>query len=320
MIDKLTAMRMFVRAGRMGNFSSAGRELGLSQPSASRLIAALENEIGVTLFSRTTRAVSLTEAGLMYMLRVEAILSSLDEADHEARGTDELRGVLRVGAPSSFALRKVIPCLPEFLEANPSLRLELLMHDGHQDLVRDGIDVAFCFGQLQDSSAIARKVWDAPRILAASPTYLAQHGVPTSPSDLAHHAVISDSSGFSPTLSFEKDGRVASVQVDSPLRLSINEAAIASAVAGLGIVASCLGIASEEIECGTLVRILPDWDLGLMALHSLFASRRFIKPAARALVNFLTKRSNPSTSASQFAYRCQHAGTGPTANRRALPD
>src|ERR1700742_2341995 len=123
MNDRLTALRLFSRAGRIGNFSSAGRELGLSQPSASRLIAALEEEIGATLFNRTTRAVTLTEAGTAYLRRVEAILAALDEADHEARGTGELRGVLRVGTSSSFVLREIIPRLPAFMKQHPALKI-----------------------------------------------------------------------------------------------------------------------------------------------------------------------------------------------------
>src|SRR3984885_10568116 len=126
MNDRLTALKLFARAGRVGNFSTAGRELGLSQPTASRIIAALEHELGATLFNRTTRAVSLTEAGAMYLMRVETILASLEEADHEARGTGELRGVLRVGTSSSFVLREIIPRLPLFLKQHPTLRIELL--------------------------------------------------------------------------------------------------------------------------------------------------------------------------------------------------
>src|ERR1700754_5104070 len=123
MNDRLTALKLFARAARVGSFSGAGRELGLSQPSASRLIAALEAEVGAALFSRTTRAVTLTDAGATYLTRVEGILAALDEADHEARGTGELRGVLRVGTSSSFVLREIIPRLPKFLSTHPALRV-----------------------------------------------------------------------------------------------------------------------------------------------------------------------------------------------------
>jgi DNA-binding transcriptional LysR family regulator len=287
MNDRLTALKLFARAARVGSFSSAGRELGLSQPSASRLIAALEADVGATLFRRTTRAVTLTDAGATYLTRVEAILTSLEEADHEARGTGELRGVLRVGTSSSFLLREITPRLPKFLSAHPALRVELLSNDRYQDLVTEGIDVAFRFGSLPDSSATARKVIDVPRILVASPLYLEKHGTPMKPSDLAHHAVIIGPAHESPTFSFRKEGRVASVRVQSQLVVTIIEGAIAGARAGLGIVAVSLQSAKAELESGELVRILADWDFGSMEVNALFAAGRIIKPAARAFTDFL---------------------------------
>src|SRR3954468_3703996 len=289
MNDRLSALRLFSRAARVGNFSSAGRELGLSQPSASRLIAALEEEVGATLFSRTTRAVTLTDAGATYLMRVEEILAALDEADHEARGTGELRGSLRVGTSSSFVLREIIPRLPAFMEQHPALKIELVANDRYQDLVTEGIDVAFRFGALPDSSATARKIIHLPRILMASPNYLRERGMPTTPSDLAHHSVIIGPAHASPTFSFRKDGRVVSVRVDSQLAITINEGATASAVAGLGIVASSENSARAELKAGKLVRVLPDWDFGSMEVNALFVNGKTIKPAARAFADFLLR-------------------------------
>jgi DNA-binding transcriptional LysR family regulator len=289
MNDRLSALRLFVRAARVGNFSSAGRELGLSQPSASRLIAALEEEVGATLFSRTTRAVTLTEAGATYLMRVEAILAALDEADHEARGTGELRGSLRVGTPISFGLREIIPRLPAFMKQHPALKIELRVTDRYPDLVTEGIDVSFQFGALPDSSATARKLIHQPRILTASPDYLRERGTPTMPSDLAHHSVIISPAHPSPTFSFRKDGRVTSVRVDSRLAITINEGATASAVAGLGIAASSENSARAELEAGELVRVLPDWDFGSMEVNALFVSGKTIMPAARAFTDFLLR-------------------------------
>jgi DNA-binding transcriptional LysR family regulator len=287
MNDRLSALRLFVRAARVGSFSRAGRELGLSQPSASRLIAALEEKVGATLFSRTTRAVTLTEAGAMYLMRVEAILAALDEADHEARGTGELRGSLRIGTPLSFALGEIIPRLPAFMKQHPALKIELRVTDRYQDLVTEGLDVAFRFGTLPDSTATARKLIHQPNILTASPEYLREHGTPTMPSDLAHHAVILSPAHPSPTFSLRKDGRVISVRVDSRLAITINEVAKASAIAGLGIAASSESSARAELEAGELVRVLPDWDFGSMELNALFVSGKIIKPSARAFTDFL---------------------------------
>jgi DNA-binding transcriptional LysR family regulator len=287
MNDRLTALKLFARAGRVGNFSTAGRELGLSQPSASRLIAALEEEVGTTLFSRTTRAVTLTEAGLTYLQRVEAILAAIDDADHEARGTGEVRGLLRVGTTSGFALREIIPRLPRFLKAHPALRVELLPNDGYRDFVAEGIDVAFAFGPLPDSSATARKMTDGPRTLAAAPSYLREHGSPVEPADLVRHAVITGPAHASATFSFHKDGRALSVRVDSQLTVAMHEGAIASAVAGLGIAALGADCARAEFESGALVRVLPEWDFGTTEVHALFVGGKTVKPAARAFVDYL---------------------------------
>ena len=154
MSDRLSALRLFVRVARAGNFSRAAREVGLSQPTASRIIATLEKEVGALLFTRSTRALALTEAGAEYLGRVEPALAELEEADHAARGTGELRGIIRVAASSSFTVHVVIPRLDDFLRHHPKLRLVLLINDQRQALISEGVDVAFRFGPLADSTLV----------------------------------------------------------------------------------------------------------------------------------------------------------------------
>ena len=190
MADRLLALRTFVRAAHSGSFSRAARELGLSQPSVSRILAGLEKEVGAALLVRTTRAVTLTDVGADYLSRTEPLLAALEEADHAARGTGELRGALRIALSSSFGVREVIPRLPAFLERHPALRIDLDINDGRQDLIADGVDVALRIGPMPDSSALARKLAEAARLLLASPSYLQRFDRPQAPSDLARHAVI----------------------------------------------------------------------------------------------------------------------------------
>jgi DNA-binding transcriptional LysR family regulator len=287
MNDRLAALRLFARAARLGNFSSAGREVGLSQPSTSRLIAALEQDIGVCLFNRTTRAVSLTEAGAAYLLRVEAILASLDEADHEARGTGELRGILRVGTSASFALRMILPRIRPFLDKHPALKVELISNDGHADLVTEGLDIALRFGDLPISSAVVLKILEAPRILVAAPSYLQARGTPMVPSELSNHMMVVGPAYTSTSLSRLKDERDDAIRINSQLSLNFNEGALTAAVAGLGIVATSLHSVPDELEFGSLVRVLPEWDLGSMEVHVVFVGGKIIKPAARIFANFL---------------------------------
>jgi DNA-binding transcriptional LysR family regulator len=137
MSDRLFALRLFVRIAHTGSFSRAARELGLSQPSASRIAAELEENVGVPLLTRTTRRLTLTEAGAEYLARIEPLLAALDEADHAARGTGELRGTLRVALSIGFGMRAVIPRLPAFMQRHPALRIDLLMSDQRDDLVTE---------------------------------------------------------------------------------------------------------------------------------------------------------------------------------------
>ena len=129
MSDRLFALRLFARVARKGSFSAAGRELNIPQSTASRTIATLEREIGVALFVRTTRAVTLTDAGLDFLARIESVLAELDEAEHAARGTGEMRGILRIGLATNFAVREVISRLSDFMSRHPALRIELMMGD-----------------------------------------------------------------------------------------------------------------------------------------------------------------------------------------------
>ncbi len=287
MNDRLTALNLFIRVARTGSFSSAGRDLGLSQPSASRVIAALERDIGAALFTRTTRAVTLTEAGSHYLARIEPILAALTEAEHEARGTGELRGTLRIGMSSSLGVREIIPRLPRFMQRHPSLRIELLMGDQRQDLVTDGVDVALRFGDLPDSTAMARRINDNSRIATASPAYLAERGVPAAPADLTGHTAIVGPAGNTNPWVFTRNGEDVAVRLDSRLSVTANEGAIAAAVAGLGIMACRWDGCRKELDSGALIRVLPDWDLGRIALHAVFASGKSAKPAARAFADYL---------------------------------
>ncbi len=287
MSDRLLALRLFVRVAHTASFSRAGRELGLSQPSASRIITALEREVGAALLTRTTRAVTLTEAGADYLAQVEPILAALEEADHAARGTGELRGVLRVGLSSSFGVREVIPRLAEFMARHPRLRVNLLMNDQRQDLVNEGVDVAFRFGALPDSTATARSLGVTRRLLIASPAYLKKAGVPETPGSLAKHAMIIGPADGGRSWSFQRNGSVMSVRVDGRLAISANEGAVAAALAGLGIVSNVIWGCRAELASGTLVRVLADWQMEVVELNAVFPAGRATKSSARAFATHL---------------------------------
>lgn len=288
MSDRLLALRLFARVARKGSFSAAGRELNIPQSTASRTIAALEREIGVALLVRTTRAVTLTDAGSDFLARIESVLNELDEAEHAARGTGELRGTLRIGLGTNFAVREVIPRLAVFMNQHPALRIDLMMGDQRQDLVAEGVDVAFRFGPLSDSTATARRILEWPRVLAASQAYLDAAGTPRTPAELARHAIILGPASLGGHWSFRKrGGRATPLEVEGKLTIGASLGAVAAAVEGLGIVMTPLGACRAELASGELIRLLPEWDAGTVELNAVYGSGRAAKPSARAFVDYL---------------------------------
>jgi DNA-binding transcriptional LysR family regulator len=216
------------------------------------------------------------------------ILLELEEADHAARGTGELRGSLRIGLSPSFAIREVIPRLPEFMARHPALKVDLSMNDQRQDLVGEDVDLALRLGVLADSTATARRIGSNPRVLAASPVYLERAGAPSSPAELAGHAVIGGPAGQIPGgWSFQKDGRSVSVLVEYQLTTNSNEGAVAAAVAGLGVVSTGYWGSRQELEDGRLTPVLPEWRREPVELHAVYAAGRAAKPAARLFTDFL---------------------------------
>jgi len=286
MSDHLDALRMFIRVARRGSFSVAGRELGVPQSTVSRTIATLERELGASLLVRSTRAVTVTEAGADFLARIEPILADLDEAEQSARHSDELRGTLRIGIGTSLAARIVIPYLKPFLDRHPALRVDLLLDDQRQDLVKEGVDVAFRFGALTDSTATARKLVSWPRALVAAPSYLRTAPALNVPADLAAHAIIVGPRGVM-DWAFRKEGTTVSVRLEGRLRINDLQGAYLAAVEGMGIVLTTLSAFRREFASGALVQVLPEWDLGSVDVHALFTSGRAAKPSARAIVAYL---------------------------------
>ena len=295
MRDRFVALKVFARVARLGSFSRAARELGLSQPSVSRITADLERDVGAQLLTRTTRAVVLTEAGVDYLTRIEPLLDALEEADLAARGTGELRGILRIGVSSSFAAREVIPALPSFIDRHPELRIHLAVDDQYQNLIVDGLDVAFRFGALADSTATAQLLDICPRLILASPDYLQRVGSPLTPDNLSRHKLIAGPAvnQYGSWL-FEQNGRRQAVRIDGPLSTTSNEAAVAAAVMGMGIVLTLLWGCRRELENQALVQLLADWKTESVELHAVFPAGRAAKAAARAFVEHMRNRLQAS--------------------------
>src|SRR6201991_2685418 len=287
MNDRFSSMQLFVRVARSGSFSTAAHEMGMTQPTASRIVAALEKQVGVALLLRSTRAVTLTEAGADYLARSEAILAALDEADHAARGTGELRGTLRVATSPVFASRTVMPRLAKFADQHPKLRIEFALDDARHDLIGDSVDVAVRIGALDDSTAVTRKIGTVHRVLVAAPSYLARAGTPSVPSELAKHTlIVGPASRTAQAWSFRKNGKSASIRVQGRFVINSTEAATAATIAGLGIHSTGQRSVQSELQSRMLVRVLPDWEIGASDINVILPAGRAAKASGRAFAQF----------------------------------
>jgi DNA-binding transcriptional LysR family regulator len=301
MSDRLLELTAFVRAGETGSLSRVARELGVSQPSISRMVTSLEARLGVKLLLRTTRHVAPTDAGRLFLERARQILGDLDDAENAARGTDGLRGTLRVALSGAFGIREVIPRLPGFATQYPKLAIELLMSDRTEDLIAEGADIALRLGHLADSGFGARLLGKAPRVAVASPAYLARSGTPQTPADLATYDCIlgpglSGQTGWS----FTRSGRATFVTVKGRLKVASADGVVACAKAGLGIALASRWMCRAELEAGELVPILANYQLDWVELHAVYPGGRRPSLKVRAFSDYLATelpRLSPRTAA-----------------------
>jgi DNA-binding transcriptional LysR family regulator len=288
MSDRLQELMVFVRAAESGNFSRAGHDLGLSQPSVSRIIGELEARLGTKLLLRSTRRITLTDAGALFLDRAREVLADLEDAEDAARGTDSLRGIIRLAIPVIYGTREIIPRLTEFLRLHPMLHVEMTVSDARQDLVAEGADVAIRLGALDDSAYGARRLATLERTLVAAPDYLKTRGVPKSPADLAHHDCIFGPGGFGrDKWIFRQGERVISVDVQGRMHTNSGPGALASALAGLGIAMASTVMFQAEVASGQLVPLLPNYTLEPVEVHALFPAGRRPSTKVRVLVDYL---------------------------------
>ena len=290
MSDRLQGFSVFTRVAESGSFSRAGRELGLSQPSVSRIIGELEARLGVTLLLRTTRRITVTDAGALFLDRAREILSQIEDAEDAARGLDSLRGIIRLAIPVVYGTREIIPQLPKFLAMHPLLRLEMSVVDARQDLVAEGADVAIRLGELDDSAFGARKLVTLQRMPVASPAYLKARGAPKTPADLASHDCIFGPGNFGrETWSFNRDGTEFSVAVRGRIHTDSGPGAFASVMAGLGIAMVSTVMAGAEVKAGALVPLLRGYKLSPVDVHAVFPGGPRPSAKVRALVDYLAE-------------------------------
>ena len=290
-MDRLDAYRLFVRAAETGVISRAARELGLTQPAASRLLGALEDQLGARLFARSTRSLALTEAGGLALDRARAVLSELDGLESAVHGLDRIpTGLLRVSASVAFGRGRLIPHTADFLRAWPLMRVDYILKDERIDPVVEAVDLTFRLGPMEDSRLTARRLGAYGRRLAASPDFVARHGRAEAPQQL----------NDSPTLDFTglgygrrwplSDGRrTVTVEIKGETRANSGEAVLDLTLQGLGVALLPAFLVDPLLADGRLVRILPEWSGPALELHAVWAARELPRKA-RAFLDFIVPR------------------------------
>ena len=280
---------IFARVARTGNMSQAGREMGLSPAVVSKRVSLLEERLGVRLFQRTTRQLTLTETGEGYFKRVVDILALVEEAeDYVTRRNTSPRGVLKVTAPTTFSRLHVMPKLPEFLKMYPEIELDFHLTDSFSDIIREGFDLALRIGTLQDSSLVARKLSPDTRVICASPAYLEKAGEPQTLKDLERHVCLS--AGAQDVWQIDGPDGPHQLRLKSSIKSNSAELIREAMLAGLGIGLRGIWEVGEELKNGELQVILPQYTGSKnMSIFAVYPSRDFVPSKVGVFIDFLAK-------------------------------
>ncbi len=288
------AMKIFARVVDLGSFSKAATDLGIGQPSATKLVAQLEKQLGTRLLYRSTHGVVPTEVGSLYYDKCKLIAHHVEEAETLAGLMQaQLQGGLRISTTMDFGRRVLAPLVLRFLQANPKVQVELLFDDHIVNMVEQGIDVAIRMGRLVDSSLGARYLGRNPWSVVASPAYLAQRGTPTAPADLTQHdaLICSTVQNDSRWHFLGPQGQSLAVQLKGPLRSNNKSALMSAACAGLGIAALPTYVVHQAVQSGALVTLLADWPLPTQEIHAVYPSARLVPAKVSGFVDWLQEHT-----------------------------
>jgi len=288
-MDRLDEFAIFVRIVEEGSLVRAARRLRRSPPTITRALAALEERVGARLVDRTTRRLAPTEAGRALYERARAVVSDYEAA---AAGVREapVRGLLRIAAPVQFGRRHVAPLAARFLDSNAAIEIELLLNDRNVDLIDEGIDVAVRIGALADSSLTARPVGHVRRQWVASPAYLARHGVPKNPSDLANHQALLGTSRGALEWNFAGRRRKAPLRLEGRFRTDDIETRLRAVRDGRGIAQFLSYQVADDLAAGRLVRLLRTFETAPLPVQLLTKGRAHRAPKVDAFLDFAAKR------------------------------
>lgn len=289
-MDRITGMQLFVRVVETGSFSKAAAELGITQPTATKHVAALEARLGARLLHRSTRGVTPTEVGHLYHAKCKLIEQELEAADNLAvLLQSQVGGQLRIGCSVAFGRRVLVPQVLRFMAEHPAIGVDLSFDDRYVNLVEQGIDVAIRMGRLADSSLGARYLGRNPWVLVASPAYLAARGAPADAESLVDHPclVYSSVQGDDRWSFTAPDGGSRSVAVRGPLRSNNLSAVLAACRAGMGLAVLPGYVARDSLNDGALVAQLPDWVIPAQDMHAVFPSPKLVPGKVQVFISWL---------------------------------
>jgi DNA-binding transcriptional LysR family regulator len=295
-MDRLGTMEAFVRVAETKSFSEAARRLRSSKSLVSRQVAELEGNLGVRLFHRTTRSLTLTEEGRAYMGQVTRILGEIEEANLSVSATRTApRGRLRVSAPMSFGILHLAPAIPLFLARCPEVELDLNLNDRYVDLIDEGLDLSIRVGRLAESSLVARKLADSRMVLCASPDYLAANGTPKTPEDLeAHRCLCYSTNSIQPEWRLQHlDGTPWLVPIKAHLHVNNGDVLRTAALAHAGIAFLPNFIVGQDLQVSALLSILDDYVPADAGIYAVYPHSRHLSPKVRAFIDFLLGHFGP---------------------------
>lgn len=288
----LEGLSTFVRVAETGNFTRAARDLGVVKSTVSETVRRLEQRLGARLLERSTKRVTLTDAGRAYYERARRALEEAHGAAADARALQEQpRGRLRVATPEVFAQRHIVPLLPEFLQAYPDLRIEFVEGAEPVDLLEAGVDLAIRITATPSETLIVRRLGSSRVVIAASPAYLEAREPPARPQDVAGHATLA----FSPLhwgreWRFTQSGEAVAVPVQPLVLSDAAETLRAAALAGLGLMAAPSWMISEELARGDLVQVLQDWRATAVGIYAVYPSNRLLSAKVKVFAELIARR------------------------------
>ena len=289
-MDRIQAVKLFIRVVDLGSFSKAAAEMGIGQPAATKQVAHLEAQLGSRLLHRSTHGVTPTEIGSLYYEKCKLIAHHVEEAESVAAlMQSQVQGGLRISTSMAFGRRVLVPLVMRFMKLNPKLHVELSFEDRYVDLVEQGIDIAIRMGSLADSTLGSRFLGINPWVLVASPDYLSQRGVPRKLSDLSHHdaLVYSTVQGDARWLFTGADGRLHPTAVRGRLRSNNLSALLSAARSDMGLAALPWYVAHESVKAGAVQPVLTAWSLPSQELHAVYPSPRQVPTKVSGFIEWL---------------------------------